>query len=68
MLTVSLSPDFRLDEEATREAMKAAGFELRKYDENNHFVKVQLTPQGDAMYKTNDEAISALCDCFVEKV
>ena len=68
MLTIKLTPDYRLDSEATNQALKAAGFELRKYDENNHFVKVQLTPQGDAMYKTNDEAIAALCDCFVEKI
>ena len=65
MLTVKLKPGTQLDCDATRKKMNDAGFEIR-FDNYPKSVRVKLTAEGDKRYKTDEQAVAALCNCFVE--
>ena len=65
MLTVKLIPGTLLDKPATTQKMSEAGFSINyaKYPES-----VEITLILKDKYKTEIDAVSKMCDCFVEVV
>ena len=64
MVKIKLQKDPRLDLDATRKKMNELGFEIY-FDNYPESVNVRLTDEGDAKYKTEDEAMAALCNGFI---